>query len=224
MPSKTDNAIFPPAELREIVYEVVELLKDRGETISCGETVSTPEQRTPCPIPDHYSRRAGDEDERGLVADHVAFIRKQAAGGLISAAILSVPGASAVYRGGLTLYTLESRLAFGGWTQEQIDNFSGPSIYCVLGLAEHVRGTLKSTYAIAESGSAGPTNWGKTDNMKAGYVALAVASSAGCVEREIETGLVDRDANMVKFAVEALRLVKDVISADMARFSGWLNC
>lgn len=34
----------------------------------------------------------------------------------------------------------------------------------------------------------------------------------------------DRDANMVKFAVEALRLVKDVISADMARFSGWLNC
>lgn len=185
MPSKTDNAIFPPAELREIVYEVVDLLKDRGETISCGET---------------------------------------AAGGLISAAILSVPGASAVYRGGLTLYTLESRLAFGGWTQEQIDNFSGPSIYCVLGLAEHVRGTLKSTYAIAESGSAGPTNWGKTDNMKAGYVALAVASSAGCVEREIETGLVDRDANMVKFAVEALRLVKDVISADMARFSGWLNC
>ncbi|KAK7723293.1 hypothetical protein SLS57_004487 [Botryosphaeria dothidea] len=160
MPSKTDNAIFPPAELREIVYEVVDLLKDRGETISCGET----------------------------------------------------------------LYTLESRLAFGGWTQEQIDNFSGPSIYCVLGLAEHVRGTLKSTYAIAESGSAGPTNWGKTDNMKAGYVALAVASSAGCVEREIETGLVDRDANMVKFAVEALRLVKDVISADMARFSGWLNC
>lgn len=106
MPSKTDNAIFPPAELREIVYEVVELLKDRGETISCGETVSTPEQRTPCPIPDHYSRRAGDEDERGLVADHVAFIRKQAAGGLISAAILSVPGASAVYRGGLTVRLL----------------------------------------------------------------------------------------------------------------------
>ncbi|EKG18025.1 CinA [Macrophomina phaseolina MS6] len=185
MPTKTDNAVFPPAELREIVHEVVELLKDRGETISCGET---------------------------------------AAGGLISAAILSVPGASAVYKGGLTLYTLESRLAFGGWTQEQIDNFTGPSIYCVLGLAEHLRGQLKSTYAVAESGSAGPSNWGKTDNMKAGYVALAVASSAGCVEREIETGLVDRDANMVRFAAEALRLVKDVIAADMARFSGWLNC
>lgn len=60
--------------------------------------------------------------------------------------------------------------------------------------------------------------------MKAGYVALAVASTSGCVEREIETGLVDRDANMVRFAVEALRLVKDVIQADMARFSGWLNC
>ncbi|KKY22567.1 putative competence damage-inducible protein [Diplodia seriata] len=192
MPSKIPEAVFPPTELREIVYEVVELLKDRGETISCGET---------------------------------------AAGGLISAAILSVPGASAVYKGGLTLifdglqlYTLESRLTYGGWTQEQIDNFTGPSIHCVLGLAEHVRGQLGSTYTVAESGSAGPSNWGKSDNMKAGYVALAVASSSGCVEREIETGLVDRDANMVRFAVEALRLVKDVIAADMARFSGWLNC
>ncbi|KAB2572862.1 CinA [Lasiodiplodia theobromae] len=185
MPSKVPEAVFPPLELREIVYEIVDLLKDRGETISCGET---------------------------------------AAGGLISAAILSVPGASAVYKGGLTLYTLESRLVYGGWTQEQIDNFTGPSIHCVLGLAEHVRGQLGSTYAVAESGSAGPSNWGKTDNMKAGYVALAVASASGCVEREIETGLVDRDANMVRFAVEALRLVKDVIQADMARFSGWLNC
>ncbi|EOD52394.1 Competence damage-inducible protein [Neofusicoccum parvum] len=145
MPSKTVDAVFPPAELREIVTEVVELLKDRGETISCGET-------------------------------------------------------------------------------EQIDNFTGPSIHCVLGLAEHVRGQLGSTYAVAESGTAGPTHWGKTSNMQAGYVALAVASGSGCVEREIETGLTDRDANMVKFAVEALRLVKDVIAADMARFSGWLNC
>ena len=39
------------------------------------------------------------------------------AGGLVSAALLSVPGASAYYAGGLTLYTLASRLAFGGWTE-----------------------------------------------------------------------------------------------------------
>lgn len=40
-----------------------------------------------------------------------------AAGGLTSAALLSVPGASAYYVGGLTLYTLPSRIAFGGWTE-----------------------------------------------------------------------------------------------------------
>ncbi|KAL0260359.1 hypothetical protein SLS55_004045 [Diplodia seriata] len=195
MPSKIPEAVFPPTELREIVYEVVELLKDRGETISCGETVST--------APFTAGPRvevAGDANASGLVANAVALVNR------------------------LQLYTLESRLTYGGWTQEQIDNFTGPSIHCVLGLAEHVRGQLGSTYTVAESGSAGPSNWGKSDNMKAGYVALAVASSSGCVEREIETGLVDRDANMVRFAVEALRLVKDVIAADMARFSGWLNC
>lgn len=67
----------------------------------------------------------------------------------------------------MQLYTLESRLVYGGWTQEQIDNFTGPSIHCVLGLAEHVRGQLGSTYAVAESGTAGPTHWGKTSNMQA---------------------------------------------------------
>ena len=40
-----------------------------------------------------------------------------AAGGLISASLLSIPGASTFYLGGLTLYTLQSRIAFGGWTE-----------------------------------------------------------------------------------------------------------
>lgn len=46
-----------------------------------------------------------------------------AAGGLISAALLSVPGASAYYVGGLTLYTLQSRIAFGGWTEADKESY-----------------------------------------------------------------------------------------------------
>jgi nicotinamide mononucleotide (NMN) deamidase PncC len=77
-------------------------------------------------------------------------VAETAAGGLVSAALLSTPGASKIYKGGLTLYTLESRIAFAGWTQENIDNYDGPTPQLVAGLATHVRQTLKSTYCVGE--------------------------------------------------------------------------
>lgn len=63
----------------------------------------------------------------------------------------------------MTLYTLESRVAFAGWTQENIDAYKGPTIEVVRGLAENVRAKLGSTFAICESGTAGPTG-GATRN------------------------------------------------------------
>lgn len=50
---------------------------------------------------------------------------------------------------------------------------------------------------------------------KSGYVALAVSSAAGTATREVETGLGgDREANMLQFAVEGLKLLRDVIKGD----------
>lgn len=46
-------------------------------------------------------------------------------------------------------------------------------------------------------------------------MALAVASEKGTTTREVETGLgTDREANMVQFAVEGLKLVRDVIKGE----------
>lgn len=87
----------------------------------------------------------------------------QAAGGLISASLLATPGASKIYKGGLTLYTLESRIAFAGWTEETKAAYAGPTEEVVSGLSKHVRGTLGATYCVCESGTAGPTG-GKTRN------------------------------------------------------------
>lgn len=48
-----------------------------------------------------------------------------------------------------------------------------------------------------------------------GYVALAVATEKGTHTKEVETGLDgDREANMVAFAAEALKLLRDVIKGD----------
>ncbi|KAJ4375241.1 hypothetical protein N0V83_002327 [Neocucurbitaria cava] len=163
------------------------------------------------------------EELRQIVQELAALLKERketisvaetAAGGLISASLLSFPGASGYYKGGLTLYTLESRIAFAGWTPEHIKDYKGPTPEIVSGLAEHTRKTLGSTYTVSESGTAGPTG-GQTRNRTPGYVALAVASEkGGVVTREVETGSSDREANMVRFAVEGLKLVRDVIKGE----------
>ncbi|XMA18394.1 hypothetical protein WAI453_011185 [Rhynchosporium graminicola] len=169
------------------------------------------------------AREFPPEKVRAIVAEVSKLLKEKketvsvaetAAGGIISASILSTPGASGIYKGGLTLYTLESRIAFAGWTQENIKTYKGPTPDIVAGLASSVRSTLGSTYTICESGTAGPTG-GNTPNRTPGYVALAVATESGVYKRELSTGHEgDREANMIAFAVEALTLLEDVIKGD----------
>ena len=61
------------------------------------------------------------------------------------------------------LYTLESRIAYAGWTQADIDAYRGPTTDIVSGIGSAVREKLGSTYTICESGTAGPTG-GTTRN------------------------------------------------------------
>ncbi|KAF7863852.1 hypothetical protein EAF04_006817 [Stromatinia cepivora] len=167
---------FPPQKVREVVIEVMSLLKGRGDTVSVAET---------------------------------------AAGGIISASILSTPGASRVFKGGLTLYTLESRIAFAGWTQENISSYNGPTPDLVAGMAENLRAKLGSTYCICESGTAGPGASGEGANRQPGYVALAIATEKGTYKKDLNTGLGgDREGNMIIFAREALGFLRDVLKGD----------
>jgi len=153
---------------------------------------------------------AGLLKERG----ETVSVAETAAGGIISASLLSTPGASGFYKGGLTLYTLESRIAFAGWTQDSVKGYKGPTEKIVAGLAENVREKLGSTYTISESGTAGPTG-GTTPNRTPGYCAVAVASDNGTYTKEFSTGLGgDREANMIAFAAETLGLLRDVMKGD----------
>ncbi|KAI9024695.1 hypothetical protein DFJ74DRAFT_585959, partial [Hyaloraphidium curvatum] len=83
-------------------------------------------------------------------------VAESSAGGLISAYLLSVPGASAYYRGGAVLYTLQSRLAWGGWTEENVKNYKGPTADGAASLGRQVGKSLEATWTIAETGIAGP--------------------------------------------------------------------
>ncbi|KAF2226401.1 hypothetical protein BDZ85DRAFT_287452 [Elsinoe ampelina] len=139
----------------------------------------------------------------------ITFV-ETATGGLLSSSLLSTPGASKIYRGGLTVYTLESRLAFAGWTQSDLDAYRGPTPSVVSGLASNVRGKLGADWVLAESGTAGPTG-GNTRNRTPGYVALAVVGEGGTWTREVETGSKDRVENMLRFAEEGVKFVLEVV-------------
>ena len=147
---------------------------------------------------------AGQLTERG----ETVAVAEATAGGLISAALLWVSGASKYYRGGGVVYTLDSRTALAGVSPEQYANYRGTTPEMLASLAESMRQRLDATWCIAESGLAGPT--GGRFGAPPGKVTVSVAGPVVRTE-VIETGLSDREANMVEFATRSLRFLSSAI-------------
>jgi nicotinamide-nucleotide amidase len=125
-------------------------------------------------------------------------------GGLVSAALLAVPGASAYYAGGAVIYTLAASRAFlaGGVTPPP--GLRGASEPFATFLARSAVAKLESTWGIGEGGAAGPT--GNRYGDPAGHAWIAVAGPSE-VTRHVLTGVDDRLANMTSFAVAAITLL-----------------
>jgi PncC family amidohydrolase len=128
-------------------------------------------------------------------------------GGLISAALLSVAGASRYYLGGGVLYTRASRIVLAGVPAEQYANYQGTTAELLASLAEAMRERLGATWAIAESGTAGPTG-GRTSTP--GHTTICVVGPVMCSEA-VDTGSADRESNMVEFTTHSLRVLGDAI-------------
>ncbi|KZV84054.1 hypothetical protein EXIGLDRAFT_727679 [Exidia glandulosa HHB12029] len=138
-------------------------------------------------------------------------IVETATGGLMSAAILSIPGTSKCFLGGVTAYSLESRKAFLGWTDENVKTYNGPNPELVLGLARHLRKTLVTTWCLAESGATGPTRPDvyRPDIEGPGYCAYGlVREDGGEWGKEVRVPQPKtRDENMVALAEEGLKFL-----------------
>jgi nicotinamide-nucleotide amidase len=131
-------------------------------------------------------------------------IAESSAGGLISAALLSVPGASAYFVGGSVVYTGKARMSLLGLTREAVAGVRSASEPYALILARTVRENLGATWGVSETGAAGPSGNGYGD--PAGHACLAIS---GVTETAItlRTGSSDRESNMTAFAAEALDLL-----------------
>jgi PncC family amidohydrolase len=131
-------------------------------------------------------------------------VSESSAGGLISAALLAIPGASVYFQGAGVIYTQNARRALLGVADESVKGIrSSTEAYALVG-ARAIREKLGTTWGLAETGATGPT--GNRYGDAAGHACIAVA---GPVERVItvETGSADREANMWAFTRAALDLL-----------------
>jgi PncC family amidohydrolase len=137
-------------------------------------------------------------------------IAESSTGGLVAAALLAVPGASAYFLGGAVVYTKSSRAALLGIGDLQMKGLRPATEGYSLLIARLVRERHSATWGFGETGAAGPS--GNRYGDPAGHTCLAVA---GAVERAItlRTGSADRLANMDAFAKRSLELLVDVIVA-----------
>jgi PncC family amidohydrolase len=131
-------------------------------------------------------------------------VAESSSGGLISAALLGVGGASAYYLGGGVIYTAKARFALLDIPREATAGMRSSSEPYALLLARSVREQFGASWGISETGAAGPTGNGYGD--AAGHSCVAIS---GPIETVItlETGSDDRRANMEAFAAAALDLL-----------------
>ena len=154
-----------------------------------------------------------------VVSERVAVLLKQrketvavaesAAGGLITAALLAVPGASAYCLGGVVIYTRQAWEAVRDFEEGLLEGHRSATEQNALIRARVARDRFKATWGIGETGAAGPS--GNRYGDPAGHAWVAV-SGLREVSISLKTRSGDRLANMHAFAAGALRLLEDSLA------------
>jgi len=137
-------------------------------------------------------------------------VAESAAGGLITAALLAVPGASAYCLGGIVIYTRQAWEAVRDFEEAQLEGARSATEQNALIRARIARDRFKATWGIGETGAAGPT--GNRYGDPAGHACLAVSGRRE-ISTTLQTGKADRVANMHAFGAAALQLFEQTLKA-----------
>jgi nicotinamide-nucleotide amidase len=136
-------------------------------------------------------------------------VAESSTGGLISAALLAVPGASAYFLGSAVVYTRDARRILMDIPDEAMKGIRSASEPYAKLLANQIRQRFSSHWGLSETGATGPT--GNRYGDAAGHSCMAVAGPELAVIT-LETGSSDREANMQVFAATALKLLLQNLS------------
>ena len=151
---------------------------------------------------------AGAADLLKQRGDTIA-VSESSCGGLLSAALVAISGASAYYRGGSIIYTRAAQEGLLRVPDEAMEGQRASTEYYAALNARTLREILGTTWALSETGASGPT--GNRYGDDAGHACIAVS---GPVERSItiETGESDREGNMWAFATAAFALLEECLN------------
>lgn len=143
--------------------------------------------------------------ERLKARGETISVAESSTGGLLSAALLAIPGASAYFVSGAIVYTPRARATLMDLPRAAVAGMRSASEPYALLLAKTARERFGTAWALSETGAAGPT--GNPYGDAAGHTCIALAGEG--IERAItlETGDSDRVANMRAFARRALELL-----------------
>jgi PncC family amidohydrolase len=139
---------------------------------------------------------------------HTIAVSESSAGGLINAALVAVPGASAYYLGGAIVYTAFSRENLLQIKAKEMNGMRSASEPYAALLAKTVRKNLGTTWGLSETGAAGPA--GNRYGDAPGHACIAVSGPVDAVIT-VATGSAEREANMWEFARRALELLESCL-------------
>jgi nicotinamide-nucleotide amidase len=155
------------------------------------------------PVAEEIAKRLIERRESVVVAE-------SSTGGLIAAALLAVPGASAYFVGGAVVYTRTARAGLLAISDAEMAGMRASTEPYALLAARRMRERHGATWGIGETGAAGPT--GNRYGDAAGPSCIAVVGPT--IERAVtlETGSSDRQVNMRAFALRALSLFAELMA------------
>jgi PncC family amidohydrolase len=135
-------------------------------------------------------------------------VAESAAGGLITAALLAVPGASAYCRGGIVIYTRQAWEALRDFDEALLGGHRSATRENAVIRARLARDRFAATWGLGETGAAGPA--GNRYGDPAGHTCVAVAGPVRAA-RTVRTHRSDRLQNMDAFAEAALKHLADIL-------------
>jgi len=136
-------------------------------------------------------------------------IGESAGGGLVSAALLTQPGASAFFVGGTVIYTPQAGRALRDRTTLNLKGLDPLTPPFAQELADGYRRQMQSTWTTSEMGAAGPA--GSPYGPKPGMAVVAVSGPVSNA-RMVETGSDNRIENMRAFGRAQLQLLLDCLN------------
>ena len=136
-------------------------------------------------------------------------VAESSTGGLISASLLAVPGASAYFLGGAVVYTRDARRILMDIPDEAMKGIRSASEPYAKLLASQMRTRFATDWGLSETGATGPT--GNRYGDAAGHSCIGIAGYEPSA-MTLETGSADRLANMHVFASTALNFLLQNLS------------